>query len=111
MSANGRVLRHLVLFGFTSETTESEIDEIIHRFSALRESVSDVQAFEWGRNSSPEDLNPALTHCFQLTFHSDAARDAYLIDPAHVAFADWVGAWVEHVTVVDFWAEPGRVSD
>ena len=38
-------------------------------------------------------------------------RDAYLIDPAHVAFADWVGTWLEHVTVVDFWTELDLVSD
>ena len=111
MSLNGRVLRHVVLFGFAAEKTETETDEIVRRFAALRESVPDVEAFEWGLNSSPEDLNPELTHCFQLTFSSEAARDAYLIDPAHVAFADWVGTWVEHVTVVDFWTEPDLVSD
>jgi len=105
MSANGRILRHLVVFGFTSETTEPEIDEIVHRFAALRESVPDVEAFEWGLNTSPEDLNRELTHCFLLTFGSDAARDAYLVDPAHVAFAEWVGSWVEHVKVVDFWVD------
>lgn len=110
MSLNGRVLRHVVLFGFTSGTTETETDEIVKRFAALRESVPDVVAFEWGRNSSPEDLNPELTHCFQLTFRSNAARDAYLVDPAHVVFADWVGTWVEHVTVVDFWTRASTPS-
>jgi hypothetical protein len=73
--------------------------------------VPDIEAFEWGLNTSPEDLNPDLTHCFQLTFHSAAARDAYLIDPAHVAFAEWIGRWVERVTVVDFWANALLVSD
>ena len=111
MSLNGRVLRHVVLFGFTSGTTQTETDEIVRRFAALRETVPAVETLEWGRNSSPEDLNPELTHCFQLTFRSNAMRDAYLIDPAHVAFADWVGTWVEHVTVVDFWTEPDLVSD
>ena len=108
MSANERVLRHVVIFGFTSETTGTQIDEIVRRFSALRESVPDVEHFEWGLNSSPEAVNPELTHCFVLTFHSAQARDAYLIDPAHVAFADWVGTWVEHVKVVDFWADAAR---
>jgi hypothetical protein len=111
MSADARLLRHVVLFGFTSGTIETETNEIVRRFAALRESVPDVEAFEWGLNSSPEDLNPELTHCFQLTFRSEAARDTYLIDPAHVAFADWVGTWVEHLTVVDFWTEPDLVSD
>jgi len=110
MSLNGRVLRHVVLFGFTAETTEAETDEIVRRFAKLRESVPDVAAFEWGLNSSPEDLNPELTHCFQLSFRSNDTRDAYLIDPAHVAFADWVGTWVEHVTVVDFWTRASTPS-
>ena len=100
------MMRHIVLFGFTPDTIEAEVDEIVRRFGALREQVAGVEAFEWGLNTSPEHLNPELSHCFQLTFHTEAARDVYLIDPAHVAFADWVGTWVQHVTVVDFWAEP-----
>lgn len=105
MSANGRVLRHVVLFGFTNETTDAEVAEIALRFSALRGLVPGVEEFEWGLNNSPEELNSELTHCFLLTFHSTSARDAYLVDPAHVAFADWVGTWVQHVTVADFWAD------
>ena len=105
MSANGQVLRHVVLFGFTDETTDAEVAEIALRFSALCGLVPGVEEFEWGLNNSPEELNPELTHCFVLTFHSTSARDAYLVDPAHVAFADWVGTWVQHVTVVDFMAD------
>ena len=104
MSADERVLRHMVIFGFTSETTDAELDEIVRRFVALCELVPDIEGFEWGPNTSPEDLNPELTHCFLLTFRSAQARDGYLVDPAHVAFADWVGTWVKHVRVVDFWA-------
>jgi hypothetical protein len=107
MSTDARTLRHVVLFGFTPDTTDAHIHEIVDRFAALRESVPDVESFEWGPNTSPEDLNRELTHCFLLTFASEAARDAYLIDPAHVAFAEWVGTWVQHVTVVDFWADAG----
>jgi hypothetical protein len=55
-----------------------------------------------GKNPAP-NLNNGLTHCFVLAFLSTAARDAYLIAPDHVAFADWVGDLVEHVTVVDSW--------
>ena len=46
MAANGRVLRHVVLFGFTTETTEAEADEIVRRFAALRASVPAVETFE-----------------------------------------------------------------
>ncbi len=59
---------------------------------------------EWGVNSSPEGLNKGASHCFTLTFASDAARDAYLPHPAHTAFAEWVSTWLDSVTVVDYWA-------
>jgi len=97
-------LRHVVLLGFKSGTTDAEIDEIVRRFSALRDVVPGIEAFEWGLNNSPEGLSHGLTHCFTLTFGSIEARDTYLPYPEHKAFADWVGQWVEHVTVVDYWA-------
>lgn len=99
------MLRHIVLFGFTPVTTTVEIAEITQRFAAL-EVLPEVDAFEYGPNTSPEGLNGGLTHCFVLTFASDAARDAYLIHPDHVAFADWVGQWVAEVRVVDYWITP-----
>jgi len=98
-----KALRHVVLFGFVATATVADVAEVVRRFAALRDLVPGIEAFEWGRNNSPEDLNHGLTHCFTLTFASTDARDAYLRDPEHVAFADWVGAFVEHVTVVDYW--------
>lgn len=98
-------LRHVVLFGFKAETSDAEITEIVRRFAALRDLVPDITGFEWGVNESPEGKNQGLTHCFTLTFPSNEARDAYLPHPDHVAFADWVGPWIERVTVVDYWAK------
>ncbi len=99
-----QMLRHVVLFGFRAGTTDAEVGEVVRRFAALRDLVPGIENFEWGVNTSPENLNQGLTHCFSLTFRSTGARDAYLSAPDHVAFADWVGALVEHVTVVDYWA-------
>ncbi len=96
-------LRHVVLFGFVANATEADRAEVVRRFTALRDLVPGIAGFEYGLNSSPENLNNGLTHCFVLTFLSTAARDAYLIAPDHVAFANWVGDLVEHVTVVDYW--------
>ena len=97
-------LRHVVMFAFKEGTDAAQIDEIIRRFAALKNLVPGIQALEWGSNNSPEGLNNGLSHCFLLTFGSTEARDAYLPHPDHVAFADWVGEWVETVTVVDYWA-------
>ena len=98
-------LRHVVLFGFRTEVGEAEIGEVLRRFGALREQVPGIEAYEAGVNNSPEGLNRGLTHAFLLTFATTAARDAYLIHPTHAAFAEWVGQFIEAVTVVDFWAE------
>ena len=96
-------LRHVVMFGFREGTTADETAEIVRRFAALQDQVPGIEAFEWGENNSPEGLNHGLSHCFLLTFGSNEARDAYLPHPQHKAFADWVGQWVEHVTVLDYW--------
>jgi pantothenate kinase len=95
-------LRHVVLFGFKSGVGEAEIGEIVRRFVALRTEVPDIEALEWGVNNSPENLNRGLTHAFTLTFASAAERDAYLVHPTHAAFAGWVGAFIEAVTVFDY---------
>ena len=96
-------LRHIVLLGFKGEVDEAAATEVARRFAALRDEVPDIDGFEWGLNCSPEGLNHGLTHCFALTFDSARARDAYLVHPAHVAFAQWAHAFIDVVTVVDYW--------
>lgn len=100
-----KMLRHVVMFGFKEGTSADDINEIVRRFRGLQDLVPDIAAFEWGVNNSPEGLDRGLSHCFLLTFETTAARDAYLPHPDHVAFAEWVGQWVETVTVLDYWAE------
>ncbi len=103
----GTKLRHVVLFGFKTESTRDEIKEIARRFIGLRDLVPGISDVEWGENNSPEGKNHGLTHCFTLTFDSEEARDAYLPHPDHVAFATWARRWIEHVTVVDYWSNSG----
>jgi len=98
-------LRHVVLFGFKTAVSEAETSEIVRRFHALPAEVPGIDGFESGVNNSPEGLNRGLTHAFTLTFATAEARDAYLAHPTHLAFAIWVGQFIEAVTVVDYWAE------
>jgi hypothetical protein len=98
-------LRHVVLFGFKSETTERDVKEIARRFAELQTLIPGISDFEWGENNSPEGKDQGLSHCFLLTFDTEAARDAYLPHPDHVAFASWAGQWIERVTVVDYWVQ------
>ncbi|MGI9490794.1 MAG: Dabb family protein [Geminicoccaceae bacterium] len=97
-------LRHVVMFGFKEGTTDADIDEIVRRFLALRDLVPGIDDFEWGVNNSPEGKSQGRTHCFTLTFNSTEARDAYLPHPDHMAFVGFARQWIEHVTVLDYWA-------
>ncbi|MCA9181727.1 MAG: Dabb family protein, partial [Planctomycetales bacterium] len=45
-----------------------------------------------------------FTHCFLLTFKSEADRDSYLPHPAHRAFGAALKPHLEKVLVVDYWA-------
>lgn len=97
------LLRHVVLFNFTDEASASDIRAIEAAFAGLPEKITEIHGFEWGTNNSPEGLDKGHTHCFLVTFHSEADRDAYLPHPAHQAFVELVGPLVEDVTVVDYW--------
>ena len=100
-------LRHVVMFGFAPETSAGQVEEIVSRFAALKDLIDGVEEFEWGSNVSPEGLDQGLSHCFVLTFATEAARDAYLPHPDHQAFVDFVKPHIAHVTVLDYWAQDG----
>jgi hypothetical protein len=54
---------------------------------------------------SVEKKSEGFTHCFVVTFHSAADRDAYIPHVAHQEFVKIVGPKLEKVLVVDFWAQ------
>ena len=105
-TASGPVLRHVVMFAFTANTTPDQLKEIEANFRALPTKIPGIVGFEWGTNISPENKNQGLTHCFFLTFRSLADRDAYLPHPAHKAFGASLKGHVEKVCVLDYWAQP-----
>jgi len=97
------VLRHVVYFSFKQSSTPEDVSGVVDAFRNLKNEIPGIESFEWGVNSSPEGLNQGLTHAFTLTFHSNAARDAYLPHPAHKAFGDILGPHLEKVMVLDYW--------
>jgi hypothetical protein len=105
-AAPEKVLRHVVMFQFTANTTPEQVKDIEAAFRALPTKIPGITGFEWGTNVSPEKLNQGLTHCFFLTFASEAARDAYLPHPAHKAFGASLKGHVEKVCVLDYWSQP-----
>lgn len=99
------VLRHVVLFKFKDDAPKEGIKKVEDAFRALPSKIREMKRFEWGTNSSPENLNQGLTHCFFVTFTSDKDRDAYLIHPAHKEFGKILGPYLDKVTVVDYWTK------
>ena len=99
------LLRHVVLFNFNDSASDSMVTVMEDAFAALPDEIEEIAGFEWGTNNSPEGLNKGLTHCFLVTFESEAGRAAYLPHPAHQAFVKLIGPYVEDVTVVDYWAK------
>lgn len=97
------LLRHVVLFKFKDSSTPEQVRQVEEAFSALPGQIDEIYGYEWGTNVSPENLAQGYTHCFLVSFRSDADRDAYLPHPAHKAFGEVLGPHLDKVLVVDFW--------
>ena len=75
-------------------------------FRALCARLACVKGFEWGTNSSPENLDNGFTHCFIVTFASASDRDIYLPHPDHLEFCKrYLDEHLEKACVVDFLAQ------
>ena len=100
-----KVLRHVVLLGFKATTTPGQVREIEQAFAALPSQMDFIRDFEWGTDVSVENLSKGYTHCFFVTFASEADRNTYLPHPAHQAFVALVGPHIEQVLVLDYWSQ------
>jgi Stress responsive A/B Barrel Domain len=97
-------LRHVVLFKFKDTATPADIKRVEDAFRALPKQIPEIKDFEFGLNNSPENHAQGFTHCFFLTFDSEAGRAVYLPHPAHKAFGQVLSPYLDKVLVVDYWA-------
>ena len=102
---NDSVLRHVVLFQFSEDASDSDIKKVEEAFSDLPAKIDAIKDYEWGTNNSPEGLNDGLTHCFLVTFASEEDREIYLPHPAHLAFVEVLKPHLKKVTVLDYWSK------
>ena len=98
-------LRHIVLFKFKASSEAVDIQKIEDAFIALPTKIKEIKDFEWGLNNSTEGLDKGFTHCFFVTFESEADRAAYLPHPDHLAFVTLLDGHVEDVLVLDYWSK------
>ncbi|MFX0558136.1 Dabb family protein [Maribacter sp. CXY002] len=99
------LLRHVVLFKFKDDTSKEDIKKVEDAFNALPSKIKQITGYEWGTNNSPEGLDKGFTHCFFLTFKSEADRAIYLPHPDHKAFGDVLGPHLDDVLVLDYWTK------
>jgi hypothetical protein len=99
-------LRHVVLFKFKDGVEADSLKAMEMAFKDLATQIKEVKHLEFGLNNSPENLNQGFTHCFLVTFASEADRAIYLPHPAHKAFVtNHLSKILDKVCVVDFWAD------
>jgi len=92
-------MKHVVLCAFVDGLDPAAI---IADFASLASIVPSVRALEHGPNVSPEGLDDGFTHCFTVDFASAADRDAYLVDPGHLAFVERFTPTLAKILVVDY---------
>jgi hypothetical protein len=100
-----KLLRHVVLFKFKDGITDEQVREIENAFCALPSKVNAIYDFEWGTDVSVENRQQGFTHCFLVSFLSEADRAKYLPHPAHKEFGQLLGPHLDKVLVIDYWTK------
>jgi hypothetical protein len=104
MAEANQLLRHVVLFKFKEETAAEQVREIENAFRNLPQKIDAIHDFEWGTDVSIEGRADGYTHCFFVTFQSEADRAIYLPHPDHKAFGTLLRPHLEKVLVFDYWS-------
>ena len=79
------MIRHTVLVKFPADARRDAIDALFAALDDLKSVLPGMLTFKSGANVSPEGLSRGFTHAFAVDFVDAAARDAYLVHPAHQA--------------------------
>ena len=99
--ADGPV-RHIVHFKFKADADPAAVQKVVAEFAKLKTKISVVESLEWGKDVSPEGLGKGFTHCWIVTFKSEADRDIYIKHPDHQAFVAILKPVLDEAFVVDF---------
>ena len=95
-------VQHLVVLKFKPDTPAAQIAELFAALERLRGVIPGIDYYAGGPYASPEGLHRGFTHGFLMTFRDAAARDAYLIHPAHEQVKRDFLPGVEDVVAFDF---------
>lgn len=79
------MIRHCVFVRFRSDVSHEQKAGIYAELESLRELVPGFVGMSAGGNVSPEGVHQGFLDGFTMDFVDEAARDAYLVHPAHKA--------------------------
>jgi len=79
------MIRHCVFVKFRAEITPEQRAEIYAGLNALVGKIEGLMSADFGPNISPEGQSKGFNDGFIMDLADDAARDRYLVDPAHKA--------------------------
>jgi hypothetical protein len=79
------MIRHCVFFKFRGGVSADERAEIYAGLNALVGQIDGLLSATFGPNISPEGLGQGFDNGFIMDLADEAARDRYLVDPAHQA--------------------------
>jgi hypothetical protein len=117
---NAALVRHVVAWRFTANTTQAEADEVAARYlnlfniCRLPSGEPYIISLDGGTPNSKEGFQQSMQQVFIMTFSSVADRDyfvgrplTYPFDPDHDQFKEFVGKYLhqpvhEGLIVLDF---------
>ncbi|WP_332688085.1 Dabb family protein [Devosia sp.] len=79
------MIRHCVFVKFRSGVSRDERADIYAGLAALVGQVEGLLSADFGPNISPEGMAKGFHDGFIMDLADEAARDRYLVDPAHQA--------------------------
>jgi hypothetical protein len=79
------MIRHCVFVKFRSGVSQDERADIYAGLNALVGQIDGLLSADFGPNISPEGQSKGFNDGFIMDLADEAARDRYLVDPAHQA--------------------------
>ncbi len=79
------MIRHIVLFRFRPDLSNTEIRTVFEAIGALKQHIPQIRQYSWGECMSPENLHKGFLHGFTMDFESAGDRDTYLHHVRHEA--------------------------
>ena len=96
------MIRHILFVKFKDNIDSKDLLEARNAFSHIPNQIQGISGFEWGENTSAEGLSQEFTHCIQIVFADEQARQRYLIHPEHQKLKSNLFKVLEKIIVVDY---------